>query len=250
MPPAAEPRVKAVKRMQTDSTWRLKAHVHDFHQLIVITRGVEYVTIGGKTLRAGAGDALFYPAGAAHEEWTDPQRPFMSHWVSFFWDACPPDTPSRVHDSSGRMRQLIAWMLAAHVSNSAHARTAERAYLQALFFEYVQSGVGGDQHPLVRSVRSYVQDHLQDKITLDDLAGEHNMSKFHFLRRYRELTQRTPMNEVRELRLRHAEELIMGTDLPLKEVAVRCGLGNLYLLSRLFRKQFGIPPSELRRGRN
>jgi transcriptional regulator GlxA family with amidase domain len=75
------------------------------------------------------------------------------------------------------------------------------------------------------------------------------MSKFHFSRRYRQLTGLTPMEDLRQLRLEAARDLLLTTDLPLKAIAPRTGLGDEYHLSRLFRRAFGIAPGELRRHR-
>ena len=73
------------------------------------------------------------------------------------------------------------------------------------------------------------------------------MTKYHFLRRYRALTGKTPMEDVRAIRLDFARNLILTTDLPLKLIAVQAGLGDAYQLSRLFRKHLNLAPSALRR---
>jgi AraC-like DNA-binding protein len=41
-------------------------------------------------------------------------------------------------------------------------------------------------------------------------------------------------------------ELLLTTGLPLKAIAPRCGLADVYTLSRLFHKQFGASPSAFR----
>jgi transcriptional regulator GlxA family with amidase domain len=61
------------------------------------------------------------------------------------------------------------------------------------------------------------------------------------------LTGLTPMEDLRQLRLEAARDLLLTTDLPLKAIAPRTGLGDEYHLSRLFRRAFGIAPGALRR---
>jgi transcriptional regulator GlxA family with amidase domain len=55
------------------------------------------------------------------------------------------------------------------------------------------------------------------------------------------------MADVRAMRVHHARQLILGSAVPLKEVAGLTGLGNEYSLSRTFRQCLGIPPGKLRR---
>ena len=43
-------------------------------------------------------------------------------------------------------------------------------------------------HPMVEQVSSYVDAHLTERITVDDLAGQVHMSKYYFLRKFKELT--------------------------------------------------------------
>ena len=56
----------------------------------------------------------------------------------------------------------------------------------------------------------------------------------------------TPMAMVRQLRLHHARDLIMSTSRPLKEIAPLCGLGDVYNMTRVFRRELGYTPGSLR----
>ncbi len=73
------------------------------------------------------------------------------------------------------------------------------------------------------------------------------MSKFAFIRRYRRATGRTPMQDLRRIRLNQARTLILATGLPLKAIAAEVGLGDAFQMSRLFRRHFQTAPSHLRR---
>ena len=56
------------------------------------------------------------------------------------------------------------------------------------------------------------------------------------------------MQDVRELRLELARNLILTTNEPLKVIAPQAGLGDEYHMSRAFRRYLGMPPGQLRRG--
>ena len=82
------------------------------------------------------------------------------------------------------------------------------------------------------------------------LACQACVSKYHFLRTYKVLTGRTPMEDVRIIRANAARTLILSTALPLKDIAPRTGLGNEYAMSRIFRHYFNMPPGAWRRRRH
>ena len=51
----------------------------------------------------------------------------------------------------------------------------------------------------------------------------------------------------RALRLTRAQNLLVETGLPLRDIALRCGFASASTLSRAYSQQFGRPPSAARR---
>jgi len=72
------------------------------------------------------------------------------------------------------------------------------------------------------------------------------LTKNHFIRQYRILAGRTPMEDVRFLRVEKASELIVATPLPLHEIAPLVGIPNVYHLSKLLKSLLGVGVRELR----
>jgi AraC family transcriptional regulator len=117
--------------------------------------------------------------------------------------------------------------------------------LGALIMQLLDSA-RAEEDDLVRRTREFFQARLAEPLRLEEVARQAHCSKFHFVRLYRKRTGRTPMEELRIMRLEHARELLLTTGLPLKAIAPRCGLTDEYVLSRSFHKQFGTPPSAFR----
>ncbi len=210
--------------------------------------GAVVVGSRGGRIRAGAGSVLIYPAGVEHEEWSDAGHPLHS---LFFCFACPgmeKMSISVIQDARGIIGEIGARMYADRHSSSPAARIQRDAFLQAILAEFLRN-LGGEDQPMVGQVRQHVRDHIAGRLTLDGLAGVCGLSKFHFLRQYRIATGRTPMEDVRAMRAEYARELVMSTRLPLKEIALRTGLGDEYSLSRVFRRLFDTPPGRYRRNR-
>lgn len=85
----------------------------------------------------------------------------------------------------------------------------------------------------------YIEANVCGPISLDDLARVVSLSKFHFVREYKRLFLETPAHTVRNIRLGKAESLLCGTDIPVYEIAYRCGFLSAAHFSRVFRARFG-----------
>jgi transcriptional regulator GlxA family with amidase domain len=95
-------------------------------------------------------------------------------------------------------------------------------------------------------MREHLQHHMAQKIYLADLARRTGMSKFSFLRKFKRLSGRTPMQELQLMRLNQARTMMLASGLPMKAIAPAVGLNDEYQLSKLFRRQFGLSPREMR----
>lgn len=231
-----------------DPQWKMTPHLHPMHELIVPLMGRMRVESGGRRLDAAAGDVLLYPAEVLHAEWADAAAPVESLFLGFRAGAWRSTRVIMAQDNAGRMRQLIRWIHEDCNSSVPHIRKDISILLRALLLEFFRK-IQHREDPLILRMRQYIQAHIADKLTLEVLARQANKSKYHFLRTYKALTGRTPMEDTRIIRANYARELILSTNLPLKEIAPRSGLGNEYAMSRVFRRQFNIPPGEWRRHR-
>jgi AraC-like DNA-binding protein len=237
-----------VGHVSPDPAWRLKSHCHHFNELIAVFAGRMHVRIGDEILHARAGDILFYPQRVAHEEWTEPQDPAETFFVGFEnkHRDLHAGIPLHSRDLDGRVRQLLSWLYADRDLCAASEQSAPEAFLRAILAEIQRIATVKDDR-LVSSIREFIYEHIDQPLTLEDLAEHAGISKFHFLRKYKSLTGRTPMQDLRALRTEYARELILTTNLQIKAIAPRAGLGNVCHLSHLFRKHMNLTPGNLRK---
>jgi AraC-like DNA-binding protein len=224
----------------------MRAHAHAFHEIIAPVRGRMHVAIRGELVTAGAGEVLVYQAGTTHDEKSDALDPVDMYFVAFEHPAMAAPLPAKVLEPRGRVPLLISWLLAERPSASPLHEAVALRLLDAVVAETLRAAAERPEPGLVTRSRALMRSRLAGPLRLGDLAGEAGMSKFHFVRKFRAATGRTPMAELRLLRLETARSLILTTGLPLKAVAPMAGLGDEYHLSRLFRKHFGFPPGALR----
>lgn len=97
-----------------------------------------------------------------------------------------------------------------------------------------------------RTVRDYVETHLAERMSVDDLAGTVALSRFHFARRFRQSTGTSPHEFVLRRRVQRAAALLARTDATLLDVALRCGFADQSHLTRVFRTRTGTTPGRYR----
>ncbi len=240
------PELRHIGNVKANPRWSLGNQRHDHTEILVVSRGRHACVLEGVDFWSAAGDVIVFRPKQLHEEAVDPRNPAQWYFIGLNWPSMPVEIPSRLRDVHGRLRQLTAWL-----HDERHNQTHESSHARSTFFNAFIAELTRlslhHEHPLLEDIRRYVRHNIDRLLTLDDLASHAEMSKYHFLRLYKKLAGRTPMDDVRELRVEFARDLILTTDLPLKAIADRAGLGDQSHLSRLFRRQLGITPSSLRR---
>jgi AraC family transcriptional regulator len=97
-------------------------------------------------------------------------------------------------------------------------------------------------------VIEFMSCHLDRQLTLDELAREAGISVHHFGRRFRQRTGMGPAAYLTTLRMEHARLLLRTTELPVGEIAFRCGYARPSAFSTAFLRDAGATPSEWRAG--
>lgn len=229
----------------------MKRHGHDYHELIVVLRGSIWVKDDSyESFRShGPGSVLFYPAQCYHTERSNCNEPVETIFFSFDGGDLDDDSIVSVYDSRGRIRTMANWLWEDKVAGVPSLDSRMTHGLGLILNEFLDLLENEGKNSLVSRLRQYMQTHIGDKLTLDVLASEAGLTKFHLIRKYKLETGSTPIEELRKLRLEKARELVEETLLPLKVIAMEVGFSDEYHLSHLFKKYWGRAPSELRKRR-
>ena len=98
---------------------------------------------------------------------------------------------------------------------------------------------------LLRKAVDFITKNISDKsIGVEKLSSEIGLSRVHFYRKIKALTNLTAVEFIRSIRLKRAASLLEQKKLSVKEVADMVGFEDTDYFRNSFRKQFGINPSE------
>ena len=96
----------------------------------------------------------------------------------------------------------------------------------------------------LQRVLDFIEAHLGDAVSLDDLASEARLSPFHFSRLFRETMGFSPHRYLIERRIRAAQALLASRHASIAEIALDTGFGSQANFSRSFRKVTGVTPRQ------
>ena len=98
----------------------------------------------------------------------------------------------------------------------------------------------------VRAAIALMRDRMGEPLSLADIADEVHLSVYHLVRVFKEATGETPHRFLTRLRIEEAQRLLHTTDLPVAEIAPRCGFATAGALSTAFLRHTGTRPSTYR----
>ncbi|WP_420575232.1 helix-turn-helix domain-containing protein [Ekhidna sp.] len=93
----------------------------------------------------------------------------------------------------------------------------------------------------VSRARDYIHEKFNNPITIDELAQIATLSKYHFLRIFKEVYACTPHQYLAKIRLQKAEQLLK-TNLEIYEIAHRIGFEETNSFYQFFKRSRGITP--------
>jgi AraC family transcriptional regulator len=105
---------------------------------------------------------------------------------------------------------------------------------------------GGLSPYRLQKVLDYIHDHLTTDLSLDAIAQHLGMSRYYFVRLFKQSMGMTPHQYVLQQRIEVAKQLLKHRGLTLSEIALRCGFADQNHLGKQFRKLVGVLPRAYR----
>ena len=105
---------------------------------------------------------------------------------------------------------------------------------------------GRDDFRLKRA-DAFIRENLTTSISLDAIAKQAGLSRFHLLRCFRQVYGETPFKRIVRLRMEEAQRRLRQGNEPVAAIAFRCGYENPAHFAYAFRRLVGVSPSRYRR---
>ena len=110
-----------------------------------------------------------------------------------------------------------------------------------------EESLSEEDQRFMQSVVEFVEQHIDNSdLSVAELAAKLNVSKSGLNRKLKSLLGVAPKEFINKARMNRAVALLHHSDLPVKEIAYRCGFSDQNYFGKCFRAAMGVSPSEYR----
>ena len=155
------------------------------------------------------------------------------------------DTTANIVNAARRLMEIVAQqqdtdLLVPHTIDEILLRLLRSSAGPAI----AQLGLSGSHVEKIANAISWIKGHYTHTIKVDALAKQVGMSTSSFHTHFKEVTQLSPLQFQKILRLQEARHLIRGGIMDVTHVAYQVGYTSASQFSREYTREFGIAPSK------
>lgn len=246
-------------------------HWHDEWELILASRGALNVGVGPVRDTLAEGEACFIRAGALHSVWKAETADSEYHSIVFhprligsmdsiFWEkyVVPVQDPAfpeylRISDDSAVLAGELDKAWTAEAEGKTYHEQEVRNILTRIAAHL--SEMSEAKHPFLsekekrdmertKVMLGYIEKHLSESITISDIAENAVISESECLRCFKRSIGTTPIQYLKELRIRRAAEMLSSYNCSVSYAAEHCGFFDMSYFSKSFRCLMGETPKQ------
>lgn len=99
----------------------------------------------------------------------------------------------------------------------------------------------------IKTIISYIKDHYNSKISLDQLASISSMSKYHLCHVFKEKTGSSISNYHQNYRLKVATDLLTNTTMNINQISRKIGYNSPSYFVKKFKETYNLSPNRYRK---
>ena len=253
-------------------------HIHDFHQLTILTRGSGVLVVNGVGCPVRAGDVYVIGSFSAHYLRETRGLEFVN--VLFYMRDLEPycqsladcegfqslfylqpsldrfSRPSNLFSLDYEEIEAVNRLLSQLLQEQARQLPGQALAVSSIFLTLIvtlcrayrqspQPHAAADAYPL-RQAAQYLEENCAEPVTLEDLTRVTGLSERQLRHQFSRMYDCTPLQFLWNVRIRRACYYLAATDLPISEVAARSGFDDHNYFSRRFRRALGMTPRDYR----
>lgn len=225
--------------------------------VMLCTRGAGWCRIAGSEHAVRPGQVLIIPPGAAHSYGADPDDPWTLWWlhvagrdlneflaVAGMTAASPVRDINDMYRAVALIEEVVHWMESDTTRASLIAASGAAWHLMALLSS--DRPVSSTRSSVIDRARNYLRNHLDERVSVADLAGIAAMSASHFAALFKQQLGVPVLQYQTQLRMARARDLLDTTDRPIASIAAAVGYDDAFYFSRQFKAVHGTTPLRYR----
>lgn len=152
--------------------------------------------------------------------------------------------PNALHEAIGEM---LSSMREQRRMNEGQTSALIYGMLMKLLEHSGVSGAGGIGNPVVDRAIAYIQTHLAEKLSVEEIAASAGYSTSYFSHMFSAETGLSPYQFLMKSRVDQAQQLLKTTRMTVQEIAFQCGFNSTANFCYTFRRMTGVSAHEYRK---
>lgn len=241
------------RRKKTD------VHFHNDHELYYLVKGTTKYFIKDKIFQIESGNFVIIPAGIHHK--ADSENCLVNEriLVSFKSDNFSSEalnaldvlfSESVIYLPNSKLEAIetiFSKIENEHQTKDSYSDLLINSYIEEIIihltrFRQNYSPNLPDADKTIHKISKYITENYFRELSLEILSREFSLSSAHLSRRFKAVCGIGINEYITYVRLLNAERLLKETDLPITEIAGRCGFNDSNYFSTVFKKTKGITP--------
>ncbi len=239
-----------------DNNYHLVRENYDSILILYVANGTFTFVDDGKHLTVEKGDAVVLDCYKPHEYYTSDY--LESYWVHISGANCY-EIYKEIVESNGkilkhkdgcRAKERLCRIIKGLEQSNNEADLSLEVYKLLLELVNPLSMTRKDETEYAKNIeciKEYVLDHLNEKITVKNLAEIAHMSSTHFSRVFKAQTGFSPYDYVVMLRINKAKNQLLKTNMSVAEIAYNVGFNSEANFIYSFTNNEGISPGKFRK---
>ncbi len=239
-------------------TYRKKGLPENF--IFYCVDGHGWYKIGKATFKVGPNEFFILPQNVEHAYGSEGDDPWTIYWIHFGGEMLPqlnemPVVQSHFRPLHIRSSDYIISLftniyktleLGYSIDNLTFSNLCLSHFLTLFIYNDKHYEVADSQRDLIDDVLLYMQQHVHENITLQDLCAYTHYSPSRFSNLFKQKTGYAPIDYFIQLKMQKASQMLDFTDKSIKDIATLFGFDDPYYFSRRFTKIFGLSPKKYR----
>lgn len=240
-------------------TWKIGRILNEW-QIILLGNGQGVVEFKNTRTKVGAGSLIVLPPGCWHRYRPDPKTGWTTYWIGFGGELADrlignakfsKDGEIRSFKNDGSILQLFASTvtdLASEAERSPFSAAANVPMLVAALLEASADATTENKltSPIIKA-QMHITEHLSETIDFDALATKVGLSYRSFRYLFTKESGLSPLQYQLERRLARAKNLLMSSDMAVKDIAEALGFNSTWYFAHFFKKHLHQSPAAYRK---
>lgn len=258
----------------------LYCHYHDEVEFFCLTSGQATFFIDTNPIEIKSGEAIFINSGEIHSAYSEDFSSCEFYAIVFNLNMLSSNTlgecqsnylyplmhkqyelPQKFSDSSEWEKDILNQLkviISKYINKVPAYEMAVTASLYSIICSlitnnqlsatnHINKGLNIYKLDQFKKALTFIQMNYDKKISILDIAGEANMSQYHFCRFFKKMSGSTPFEYLVNYRINQAEKLLNDTDKKILDIALDVGFDNVSYFIKTFKRIKNNTPSKFRK---